>query len=174
MKPLSLGNLRERAARNGEGGAALRRERSRLRALKGQLARVATPPQRNISAANAAAISPAREAFFGQALLGGINVEKFKSLIMGLIKERERASDEGAVAMVSNASSHSDSMPTGLMGGAPHERALLPAWSPFLNPIEKAFAERKAKIKKLFAEWRPEIKDAALAISRERPEQRID
>ena len=56
-----------------------------------------------------------------------------------------------------NVSSHSEAMLEELMANTPHDHKFLPPWPPFLNPIEEVFAERKSKIKKLFAERRPQI-----------------
>ena len=68
-----------------------------------------------------------------------------------MIKEWEKKPDEGAIAIMDNVSSHSNSMLKELMPNAHHDYEFLPAWSPFLSPIEDAFAERKAKMRKLFA-----------------------
>ena len=97
------------------------------------------------------------EHLFGQAIAGGINASKLQTFMEGLIKEWERASDEGLIAIMDSASSYSETMLEELMANAPHDCKFLPPWPPFLNPIEEAFAERKSKIKKLLAERRPQI-----------------
>ena len=140
-----------------EHGVNLWCKRSRARAARGSPAHVAVPSQRNINVTNVAAVSPERGAFFGQALAGGINTSKFKTFMEGLIREWERVSDEGMIVIMDNVRSHSETMLEELMTNTPHNCKFLPAWSPFLNPIEEVFAEHKAKIKKLFAERRPQI-----------------
>ena len=56
------------------------------------------------------------------------------------------------IVAMGNFSSHSESMLDELVEGTPRTCIFLPAWSPFLNRIEEAFAEHKAKIKELFAQ----------------------
>ena len=157
MWHLKLGDAEKRAAHVDERGVNLWRKRPRARSKKGQPAHVHVPSQRNLNVTNICGISPVRGAFFGQALEGGINTERFKSFMEGIIKEWEKESPEGLIVVLDNARSHSKSMLEELMDGAPHNFKFLPPWSPFLSPIEEAFAERKSKMRKVFAERRREI-----------------
>ena len=154
---LRLGDAQRRVVHIDEHGVNLWCKRSRARAPIGQRAHIAIPSQKGINVMTVGAVSPERGAFFGQAIPGGINTERFKKFMVDLIEEWEKGSDEGMIAIIDNVNSHSDSMLMELMENTRHSHKFLPPWSPFLNPIEEVFGEHKSKMKKLLAERRSEV-----------------